>query len=489
MERIKIEPGKIGIFGVGHPRYWTQFSGLKERLNNYLRYFEERIKEFNAQVVSAGIIDTPDKAHKAANLFAKENVDLIFCNMTTYARSHVLLPIVQKIKAHVVLIGLQPTPGMDYARATTFEQLANDNSTSLPEFSYALSRANIDFSVVFGMLYEDGRAWKQIKEWAQVATVIHSLSKAHIGLMGHPYEGMLDMYSDPTMFHTHFPGMEIQMLEMSDLKIRIDSITSNEINVKKKEIRDFFCFPPPGADPIAGPVSEEDLDWSARVAVGLDKLISDYSLDGLAYYSRGRCGVIDVGTEYERIIPGMIVGNSLLTGKGIPVAGEGDVKNCVAMFIMDRFGIGGSFSELHPADFREDFVLIGHDGPAHIAISDRKPILRGLTKLHGKYGYGVSVEFNVKKGPITILSLSQTHDGKFYFVAAEGESLPGPIPATGNTNTRAKFPPDVVTFIEKWTEAAPTHHHALGIGHNISKIKKLSKALRMQLIVVSERTD
>jgi len=486
MQRVKTRSGKIGIFGVGHPRYWMQFPNLKSRLEKYLKYFEEKVKKLNVEVVSAGLIDTSEKAHKAADLFVREKVDLVFCNVTTYARSHVLLPIAQRVKAHIVLIGLQPTPGMDYSKATTYEQLANDVPTSLPEFSYALSRANIPFSVVFGMLYEDERAWKEIKEWTQVATVLHSLSNARIGFMGHAFEGMLDMYSDPTMFHVHFPGMEIEMVEVSDLKARIDSVTQKEIETKKQEIRDFFTFPPPGADPIAGPVSEEDLNWSAQVAVGLDKLINDYSLDGLTYYYRGRCRMIDIGTEYEKIIPGMIVGNSLLTGKGVPVAGEGDLKNCVAMLIMDRFGVGGSFSELHPVDFKGNFVLIGHDGPAHIAISDGKPVLRGLAKLHGKYGYGASVEFKVKIGPITILSLSHTYNGRFYFVAAEGESLPGPIPATGNTNTRGRFPPDVVTFIEKWTEAAPTHHHALSVGHNISKIKKLSKALGMQLVTVSE---
>lgn len=486
MHRVEIELGKVGVFGVGHPRYWIQFPDLKRRLENYLKDFEEKVKEFNVEVVSAGLIDTPEKAHKAADLFSEQRVDLIFCNITTYARSHVLLPIAHKTKAHIVLVGLQPTSGMDYPKATTYELLANDVPTSLPEFSYALSRAHITFSVIFGMLYEDERAFREIKEWAQVATVLHTLVNAHVGFMGHAFEGMLDMYSDPTMFQVYFPGMEIEMVEISDLKIRIDNVTQEEIELKKKEIRDFFTFPPPGADPITGPVSEENLNWSARVAVGLDKLVKDYHLDGLAYYYRGKCRKIDVGTEYEKIVPGMIVGNSLLTGKGIPVAGEGDLKMCVAMLIMDRFGVGGSFSELHPADFRGNFVLIGHDGPAHIAISDEKPILRGLTKLHGKYGYGASVEFKVRTGPMTILALTQTYDGKFKFVAAEGESLPGPIPATGNTNTRGRFPPDLVTFIERWTKAGPTHHFTLSVNHNISKIRKLAKALGIDIDVVAE---
>jgi L-arabinose isomerase len=368
---------------------------------------------------------------------------------------------------------------MDYSKATTFEQLANDNCTCLPEIAYALSRANIPFSVVFGMLYEDERTWKKIKEWCEVATVIRSLRNAHIGFLGHAFEGMLDMYSDPTIFHARF-GIQIEMLEMCDLKKRVDGITEEELEDKRKEINDFFAFPPSGADPIAGPFNKETLDWSARVAIGLDKLVNDFHLEGLAYYYRGE------GTEYEKLVAGMIVGSSILTGRGIPVAGEGDLKNCIAMLIMDKFGAGGSFAELHPADFIDDFVLVGHDGPGHIAISDEKPVLRGLSLYHGKFGHGASVEFKVKTGPITILGLTQTYDGSFKFVTAEGESLLGPIPSTGNTNTRAKFPPNVATFVERWTEAAPTHHFALSVGHNISKIRKLAKALSMEATVVSE---
>jgi len=480
MQARSIERGKIGIFSVGHVRYWEQFTGLKERLEKYREYFETRVKGFGVEIVSAGLVDTVEKAYKAGDLFVQEKVDLIFCYVVTYTRSFTVLPVVQRAKAPMVLIGLQPTPGMDYAKATTAEQLANDNSTSMPEIAYALSRANIPINVVFGMLYEDARAWEKIKEWTQVATVLRTLHNAHIGFLGHAYPGMLDMYSDPTTFHVHF-GIHIERLEMCDLKDRVDEVTEEEVKIKKKEIKEFFDLPAPGADPIAGPVTEESLEWSARVAVGIDKLVSDFHLEGFAYYYRGLEGSI-----YEKLVPGMIVGNSLLTGKGIPVAGEGDLKNCIAMLIMDRFGVGGSFCELHPADFRNDFVLIGHDGPGHIAISDEKPVLRGLSKLHGKWGFGASVEFKIKTGPITILGLTQTHEGKFKFVVAEGESVPGLIPATGNTNTRAKFHPDVVSFIEKWTEAAPTHHFALGIGHNISKIKKLAKVLGIEVSVVSE---
>lgn len=472
--------GKIGIFNVGFHRYWPQFPGLRERLDGYRAAFEERVRSFGASVVSPGLVDTVEAGRRAGDFFAAQNVDLIFCFVTTYVQSGFVLPVAQRGKAHMVLVGLQPTPGMDPVAATTCEQLAHDNCTSLPEIAYALKRAGLETNVIFGMLERDERAWTQVREWALAARAAHALRNARIGLLGHPFEGMLDMNADPTAFEAAF-GMHIDMLEMCDLKKRVDAVAADDVARMKARMLDFFYQPPPGADRIAGPVTPEALDWSARVAAGLETLVADFSLDGLAHYYRG----VD-GNEYQNIAAGMIVGASMLTARGIPVAGEGDLKNCVAMLMMDRLGAGGSFSELHPADFNEDFVFIGHDGPGHVAISNEKPALRGLSLYHGKFGKGVSVEFKVKHGPVTICGLTLDGSSRFKLVLAEGESVPGAIPATGNTNTRCRFKPNMPEFIERWSQAGPTHHFALGIGRQISALRKVAALFGMETDVVAQ---
>ena len=235
-----------------------------------------------------------------------------------------------------------------------------------------------------------------------------------------------------------------------------------------------------GRDKISMPVTEESLRWSAHVAVGLDRLAADFDLTGLTYYYRG----LD-GNPNEELGAGVIVGNSLLTARGIPASGEGDLKTCVAMLMMDRLGAGGSYTEFYAMDFVEDFILMGHDGPGHIAISDGKPVLRGLGVYHGKRGHGVSVEFNVKTGPITILGMTQTAEGRLKMLAAEGESIPGPRLEIGNTNSRLKFGLDPAEFMNRWSEEGPTHHCALGVGHQLGKIRKLSRLMGIELAVMS----
>ncbi len=477
---------KIGIFGIGLAAYWPQFEGLKARLEDYQRDIEARLAEMGAQVVSAGLVDDAPGAKAAGDLFAQENVDLIFCYVGTYATSSQVLPAVQRRKVPVVVLNLQPVPALDYPNTDTGEWLANCCACCVPEISNAFARSRIQFNVVSGLLYPapgnaakyHDRAWTEIGDWIQAAKVMRQVNYSRIGFLGHTYPGMLDMYSDFTMHHAQL-GTHVEVLEIDDLQVRVDAVTDQEIKAKIKEIKQVFDIAEPGHDKISKPVTPEGLAWSAKVACGLDCLVADFALNGLSYYYRGLDGNVN-----EELGAGLIVGNSLLTARGIPTSGEGDLKTCVAMLMLDRLGAGGSYTEFYAMDFNEDFILMGHDGPGHVAISDKKPVLRGLGLYHGKRGYGISVEFKVKTGPITMLGMTQTAEGRLKMLAAEGESLLGSTLEIGNTNSRLKFSLDPAEFMNRWSEEGPTHHCALGVGQQVSKIKKLARLMDLELMVI-----
>jgi len=372
MERKSRLLPRVGIFGIGLEAYWAQFEGLKERLEGYQGEVEMNLASFGCEVVSAGLVDTAQKGRAAGDLFAESNVDLILCYVGTYATSSTVLPAVQRTTAQVIILNLQPVAQLDYPNMTTGEWLANCCACCVPEISCAFARARIPFNVVSGMLRDDPQAWGEIQEWVMAAGVKRSLHYSRIGFLGHTYPGMLDMYSDFTM-HSAQLGAHIEVLEMDDLQTRVAAVTDDEIAAKKTEALGVFDIADPGLDPIARPISDETMAWACRMAAGLDKLTSDFELDGLTYYYRG----LD-GNENEQLGAGVILGNSLLTARGIPASGEGDLKTCVAMMIMDRLEAGGSFTEFYAMDFVENFILMGHDGPGHVAISAQRPVLRGL---------------------------------------------------------------------------------------------------------------
>jgi len=475
--RRTAEPARVGVFGIGLAAYWDQFDGLRERLEGYQGGLERRLRGLGADVVSAGLVDTPEAARAAGARLAEARVGLILLYTATYATSSQVLPVVQAAGAPVVILNLQPSRSLDYEGMTTGEWLANCSACCVPELAGAFTRARVRYRTVTGTL-DDPLAWEAIGEWVDAAAAVAGLRAARLGFMGHTYPGMLDMYSDFTQVHAQ-AGAHVEVLEIDDLVARVEAAAPAEVARKGEEIRAMFDLADPGADPIAAEITSEAFEWSARVAAGLDRLVADFALDGLTYYYRGVGGNVN-----ERVTAGLIVGNSLLTAHGVPTSGEGDLKTNVAQLLMDRLGAGGSYTEFYALDFDEGFVLMGHDGPGHIAIAEGRPVVRALRLYHGKSGAGLSVEFKVRLGPVTILGLSQTADGRLKMIAAEGESIPGPTFRIGNTNSRLRFGQGPAAFMDAWCAEGPTHHVALGVGHQLGRIGKAADLLGIELAAV-----
>lgn len=480
--RRKPRTARVGVFGVGHHVYWAQFDGLLDELIAKQRVLVDRVQARGLQVTDFGVVDNARGAYALLPRLKAADLDLLFCDMLTYATSATFGVLVRSLDIPIVLVALQPLQAMDYTRASTHIQLANDDFCSVPEFTgVAIRMGKKPPPVILGHLYDDPQAEAELYDWCDIACVLHDLKRARIGHFGHVLENMLDMQTDPTALTAAF-GCHIVQTECDDLLRLQRTVTEAEIAAKQRQILEMFDTPDPKSDPITRKLIDEDLHVAARVAVALDKFVDEQQLDGLAYYYEA-----EAGSPMRELVTNLIVGNSLLTAAGFPMCGESDLKTCIAMLLLDRLDIGGSFAEFHPIDFREGFVLVGHDGPHHLNIAEGKPVLRSLIKYHGKPGKGASVEFKIKEGPITMLSIGVTGDGRFKFVVAEGESVHGPIPPTGNTNTRGFFKPDVRTFLHRWVAEGPTHHFALGIQHRAKTVRRIADVLNIPCAVI--RTD
>lgn len=457
---------KIGLFGIGLDTYWGQFDGLLDRLINYQRFIAERMQSYGATVIDAGMVDSPEKAQVAAEFLKTNDVDLVFLYVSTYALSSTVLPVAQKIKVPVVILNLQPVPAIDYESFNalgdrgkmTGEWLAHCQACSVPEIANVFNRSGIRYEFVTGFL-QDEKAWKDIKGWIEAAHVAKTMQTNRLGVLGHYYCGMLDVYSDLTQQSAVF-GTHIELLEMCELKKYRDEATEEDIQQKVAEFHQTF--------EVLDSCDDAEILRAAQTSVALDKLVEKHKLGSMAYYYEG----VD-GNEYENIVTSVIAGNTLLTGKNVPVAGECEVKNAQAMKIMDAFGAGGSFSEFYAMDFNDDIVMLGHDGPAHFAIAEGRVQLVPLPVYHGKPGKGLSIQMTVKHGDVTILSVVQGKDGLFLLVA-EGESVPGPVLQIGNTNSRYRFSIGASEFINRWSKQGPAHHCAIGVGHIADKIEKLA---------------
>jgi L-arabinose isomerase len=469
---------KIGLFGIGLDAYWEQFAGLETRLKGYLNTVEEKLKAIHPEIINLGLIDTAEKAFEAGSKFRREDVDLIFLYVTTYALSSTVLPVVQRAKVPVIILNLAPEAAIDYAAFNqmedrtkmTGEWLAYCSACPVPEIANVFKRTGIKFHQITGLLHDDPECWDEVTEWVQAAKVANTMAYNRMGCMGHYYSGMLDIYSDLTQQYASFGG-HIELLEVDELAELRRSVTAEQIAGRVKLFYSQFD--------VQEDCSQEELERAAKTSVALDMLVEKYQLGSMAYYYKGTGNI-----DNEDTISSIILGNSLLTARNIPVAGEYEIKNAQAMKIMDSFGVGGSFTEYYAMDFKDDVVLMGHDGPGHIQIAEGKTKVRPLKVYHGKVGRGLSVEMSVKNGPVTLLSVVEQQGGKLMLLVAEGESVPGPILEIGNTNSRYKFSIGARKFVNNWNSHGPAHHCAVGIGHIGSKIDKLGQLLNMDVVQV-----
>jgi len=467
---------KVGLFGIGLDTYWAQFDGLLSNLKGYQELIKNRIADYRVEVIDAGMVDSPVRAHEAAGFLKSQDVEIVFLYVSTYALSSTVLPIVQKLKVPVVILNLQPVADLDYEAFNklgdrgkmTGVWLEHCQACSVPEIASVFNRSGIQYDIVTGYL-QDEEAWHEIEVWTEAARVAAAIRNNRLGILGHYYGGMLDVYTDLTKQSAVF-GTHIEMLEMCELKKYRDELTDAKVQVKIQEFNDAF--------EVAPECELAEIERAARTSLALDMLVKNRNLGSMAYYYEG-----ESGNDYENIATSVIAGNTLLTGKNIPIAGECEVKNAQAMKIMAEFGAGGSFSEFYLMDFKDDVVMLGHDGPAHSAIAEGRVKLVPLSVYHGKPGKGLSIQMSVKHGPITLLSVVEDKDGIFLLVA-EGESVAGPVLEIGNTNSRYRFSIGAKRFMNEWSKQGPAHHCAIGVGHIADKIEKLGKILDIKVIQI-----
>jgi L-arabinose isomerase len=468
---------RVGLAGIGLETYWPQFKGLRARLEGYVDEVALRLAGDGRSVIRLGLIDSSDAAVAAGHACRVQDIDILLVYVTTYALSSTVLPLVARAGVPVILLNLQPEAAIAYNELNqlgnrtqmTGEWLAYCNACPVPEIANVLRRLDIPFFQVTGVLHGDPEGWKELEEWLTAAGVVKRLAHSRLGLMGHYYSGMLDVATDLTQVSGRF-GLQLEMLEVDRLTQHRLAVSASDAEARAALFETTFNIRPD--------CTRDEVIRAARTYEALDRLVAEYRLDMLAYYYQG------TGTENEDTISSIVLGTSALTARGIPVAGEYEVKNVIAMKILDLLGAGGSFTEYYAIDFKDDVVLMGHDGPGHPAIAQDKVKVRPLEVYHGKVGRGLSVEMSVRHGDVTLLSIAEHRERGFQLLIAEGECVPGAILKIGNTNSRYRFAMGARRFIEAWNSHGPAHHCAIGVGHIAPTLHKIAHLLGLPAVEI-----
>jgi L-arabinose isomerase len=268
---------KIGLFGIGLDTYWPQFHGLKDNLLGYQKRVNERLKSFGAEVVDAGLVDNPEVSRTVGDSFRKENVDLIFLFITTYALSSTVLPVVQRAGVPVVVLNLQPVDQLDYEAFNklgdrgqmTGVWLEHCQACCVPEIACVFNRAGIPFRQVTGHL-ADEEAWAEVRDWVDAVRVKKAMRDCRVGVLGHYYCGMLDVYTDITRQAAVF-GSHFELLEMCELHALREAVSGHDTEAKTAEFQKSFKVSPE--------CEELEIERAARTSVALDRLVDAHQID------------------------------------------------------------------------------------------------------------------------------------------------------------------------------------------------------------------
>ena len=464
---------KVAVFSVALGAYLPQFPELVPEFEQQYADFVASLPD-TVEVVDGGMCTTKEAAQAAGDKFRAADVDLVFCQLLTYATSYNMLPAIRDLSVPVVLVNLQKVRCLDFEKAGTAEWLGIGYAGgAVGEMVADLERAGKRHAVITGVVEGgDAQVAAEVEDWCRAAQVRRRLRHTNLAQIGRPYPGMMDLYIDETNLY-HRMGLYTKQFDWEKMWAIADDVTDEDaIAAKIADIHDTFD--------ILGDYDEESIREMARYVVAFEQWVKDEDLGFVAShydgFAKGKAGVLD-----SMLIPAF----SMLIKQGVACAVEGDIKVAMGMSIMKTISGACQLSEFYTFDFNDDVVLIGHSGSGDADFSTaRKASMEIVPVFHGKAGGGFLTRFYPKAGPVTYLGITQDANGRFRFVVSEGAIEDGPTLGNGDTTFRTRFSCGAREWNNRWCECGPTHHFAAAQGSWTDTICKVAKILDVPVEVV-----
>ena len=447
MLQAKVKP-KIGLLLTGHKMYWGQFPGLKEMGD---RMTDEFLVKFNTlgDIISIGLVDTYAQSVEAGKQFQEEKPDLVIIFPLGYTTGMMVAPAVKDLNCPIIILNAHKDSGYNYAKADTALYLHHEGPCCVPEYCVTLATLRKEYKVVSGYLNMSSM-WDELKKYSLGCAAARDFKELFFGVIGNTYTHMTDM---PTDEHRILAatGKLLRRPEVEEIEEAYNRVTEKQLESMYAELRAMYD--------VDSTVTNDHLKESAKIAVAFDEIVKKHNIGAFGYYWWGEKENITLLRSESALAV------SRLAARGIPGVTEGDVKTAMAMKILDLLGGGGMFLEFFSLDFDENFIMMGHDGPSNINVACSKPKLQHLEVHHGKTGHGLGIDFNMAKGPCTLLNLSQFRTEKpFKLIYTIAEVIEGDILNIGNPNCRVRVEKPIPQFFDDWCQQAPPHHIALGVG-------------------------
>lgn len=470
-----IHKPRIGVMCVGCGAYWPQFPGMKEYLCAKHEEFIDKFRD-RAEVLSVGMVDTPELAEAAGRRFIYEDVDVVFVQAMTYSMSSNMVPAVKDLKVPVVLMNIQELPSLNFSETRRLEDWLGHGCTCacMPELTAMLERYGVRYDLITGWLHGDTVVDDALEKWCAAASVRRKLRSGSVGMLGHQYPGMMDLWIDENSLMQKF-GMMTHFLVWEEILPLAEQVSDEELKDYRAHLEDTFDIP--------GNIPAETLDSVCRIYGGFMKLLERHGVHILAQHFERDA----VGPEAD-LLAALNPATTMMLQDGIACAVEGDIRAAIAVAMLKQVAGNANLCELYTLDFTDDVVLVGHSGASDPCISDEKPMLRTTSVFHGKSGSGFTTQAVPRIGPITMMALTARRDGSLKLVAAEGMVEPGEILGLGDINCRVRCPIPMRDFVNRWCLQGPSHHGAMASGNHADVLRRVALELDIDFELICQNS-
>lgn len=456
---------RIGLLPTGLRHYWDQFPGLREMglsMCGRLRRHLEGIGE----VIAPELVDTPERAVAAGAFFREHPVDILLVFPLGYTTGMCVVPAIADLRVPIRLLNAHEDAAYDLATADTRLYLHHEGVCCIPEYAGALVSLGRAFRVRTGH-FGDPRLWAELRADCLGAAAARAFRELTFGVIGNTYTNMVDMPFDEHRL-LRATGRLLKRPEVEEVEEAFGRATPAQVGAMCREFRRMY--------EVDASVTDEHLELSARIAVAFEEVIRRHGIGAFGFYWWGEKDAVTLLRSQAALAA------SRLAALGCPGVTEGDVKTAMAMKILHLLGGGGMFVEFFSMDFRDQIVVMGHDGPSNVAVAQGRPRLQHLDVHHGKTGHGLGLDFAMREGPVTLLNLTQFDAGEsFKLICTEAEVVPGDTLRIGNPNCRVRLGRPIHEFMDAWCQQGPCHHLALGLGRHGAALETFAEAMRFRL--------
>ncbi|NRA40297.1 MAG: hypothetical protein HRU15_19290 [Planctomycetes bacterium] len=466
--KARVPRPRIGLLPTGHNMYWDQFPALKEMGMKMYNRYAEKFEEIG-DIIAPELVDTPEKAVAAGKLFKEQEVDIVLILPFGYTTGMAVVPAVKDLDVPLRILNTHEDRSYDYKTSETDFYLHHEGPCCIPEYAVGLHAIGKKFIVRSGAL-DDARFWDEVNADCKGSAAARAFSEMNVGVIGNTYTNMVDMPTDEHRILNVF-GKMINRPEIEELVEVYKTVSEEEIEGMLGEIRSIYQ--------VHDNVLDDHLVESAKIAVVYDKIVKKYDIDCFGYYWWGQ------GELTTQLRSQSALAVSRLAAMGHSGVTEGDLKCAMAMKVFDYLGAGGMFNEFFSFDYKDDIMLIGHDGPSNVAMADGRGEIKHLEVHHGKTGHGIGIDYKMKAGPVTLLNLTQFYPGdRFKLIYSEAEVVDGDVLSIGNPNVRIKLNKPLHTFMNDWCQQIPSHHLALGFGWHKDALHAFAEYMDFDIVEV-----